>query len=230
MKIEEFVSACHGRGIDLSSSQIDALNVYAKQLKQWNEKMNLTAIVEEEEVYEKHFFDCILPAKWLSFDKKTVVDIGSGAGFPGLVLAIIFPSCHITLVDATKKKFLFLEAMKEELHLQNVHFHVGRVEEMKTMREHFDIVTSRGFAALKVFLEVAAPLCKIGGTVLAMKGSKADEELKEAGKIAAAVGLNLYDKKAESLPSGDIRVNLLFKKNKQTPSRFPRKWAEITKK
>ncbi len=229
MTLEEFQTAVSKIGILLDEAALSRFSTYAKLLKEWNEKMNLTAITEEEEVIEKHFFDCVLPAKGVSFDKKTVVDIGSGAGFPGIVFALLFPSCHVTLVDATKKKFAFLEEVVKQLDLHNVHFHIGRVEEMKTQREHFDIATSRGFAAMPVFLEVAAPLTKIGGTVLAMKGSHGEEELKSSGRIAAAVGVSLYDVKKESLPNGDVRINYFFKKTKKTPSRFPRTWAEIQK-
>lgn len=230
MTLEEFRLACENIGIPLSKEQLNQFDLYADLLKEWNEKMNLTSIVEKEEVFEKHFYDCILPCKTISFHEKEILDIGSGAGFPGMVFAIVYPDAHVTLVDATRKKFLFLEEVKNRLGIHNVSFHVGRVEEMKKERESFDIVSSRGFAALRILLEVAAPLIKVGGTIIAMKSQRGEEELKEAYGTIVKLKLKEVNLQRASLPSGDVRLNYLFQKTEKTDGRYPRSWADITKK
>ncbi|MCI5940612.1 16S rRNA (guanine(527)-N(7))-methyltransferase RsmG, partial [bacterium] len=155
MTYEELKKAFEGTQVVIGDELISLLRTYAALLAEWNEKMNLTAITEEPIVIEKHFMDSLLIAKDFVFAGKKIADIGSGAGFPGVVLALAFPSCHVTLIDATKKKFLFLQELKEKLGIGNIAFHVGRVEDMKAERDTFDIVTARGFAAMNIFLEVA---------------------------------------------------------------------------
>ncbi len=230
MTLEELKNACLELGIVLSQKQLDQFDLYADLLKEWNEKMNLTAITEKEEVIEKHFYDCILPSKTLSFSHKKILDIGSGAGFPGMVFAILFPESEITLVDATRKKFLFLEEVKTRLGIENVIFHVGRVEEMRKQRESYDIVSSRGFAALRILLEVAAPLIKVGGTIIAMKSQRGEEELKEAYGTIVKLKLKEVNLQKATLPNGDVRLNYLFQKTEKTDGRYPRPWAVIMKK
>lgn len=230
MTLEELKNACHELGIELSEKQLAQFDRYADLLKEWNEKMNLTAIVEKEEVIEKHFYDCILPCKTISFSNKKILDIGSGAGFPGMVFAILYPESEVTLVDATRKKFLFLEEVMNQLGIENVVFHVGRVEEMRKQRESYDIVSSRGFAALRILLEVAAPLIKVGGTIIAMKSQRGEEELKEAYGTIVKLKLKEVNLQKATLPSGDVRLNYLFQKTEKTDGRYPRPWAVITKK
>lgn len=230
MTLEELKNACHELGIELSEKQLAQFDRYADLLKEWNEKMNLTAIVEKEEVIEKHFYDCILPCKTISFSNKKILDIGSGAGFPGMVFAILYPESEVTLVDATRKKFLFLEEVRNQLGIENVVFHVGRVEEMRKQRESYDIVSSRGFAALRILLEVAAPLIKVGGTIIAMKSQRGEEELKEAYGTIVKLKLKEVNLQKATLPSGDVRLNYLFQKTEKTDGRYPRPWAVITKK
>lgn len=230
MTLEELKNACHELGIELSEKQLAQFDRYADLLKEWNEKMNLTAIVEKEEVIEKHFYDCILPCKTISFSNKKILDIGSGAGFPGMVFAILYPESEVTLVDATRKKFLFLEEVRNQLGIENVVFHVGRVEEMRKQRESYDIVSSRGFATLRILLEVAAPLIKVGGTIIAMKSQRGEEELKEAYGTIVKLKLKEVNLQKATLPSGDVRLNYLFQKTEKTDGRYPRPWAVITKK
>lgn len=230
MTLEELYTRCKEDGIELTQTQLDQFQRYAELLKEWNQKMNLTSIVEFEDVVEKHFYDCIIPAKTLSFHHKKCLDIGSGAGFPGMVFAILYPDMEVTLVDATQKKFLFLEEVKKQLGLTNVLFHVGRVEEMRKHRESYDIVTSRGFAALRILLEVAAPLIKVGGTIIAMKSQRGEEELKEAYGTIVKLKLKEVNLQRATLPNGDIRLNYLFQKTEKTDGRYPRPWAVIIKK
>ena len=230
MTYEELKKAFEGTQVVIGDELISSLRTYAALLAEWNEKMNLTAITEEPIVIEKHFMDSLLIAKDFVFAGKKIADIGSGAGFPGVVLALAFPSCHVTLIDATKKKFLFLQELKEKLGIGNIAFHVGRVEDMKAERDTFDIVTARGFGAMNIFLEVAAPLAKKGGTLIAMKSLRGEEELVKSKFAIHRLGLSLSSTKKDVLPDGEIRLNYYFEKKQPTPPSYPRPWAEILKK
>jgi len=230
MTLEQLATRCKEDGIELTEAQLKQFDLYADLLKEWNEKMNLTSITEKEEAIEKHFYDCIIPTKTMSFHGKKLLDIGSGAGFPGMVFAILYPDMQVVLADATQKKFKFLEEVRSRLGLQNVTFHVGRVEEMRKQRESFDIVTSRGFASLRILLEVAAPLIKVSGTIIAMKSQRGEEELKEAYGTIVKLKLKEVNLQRATLPNGDIRLNYLFQKLEKTDTRYPRPWAVIIKK
>lgn len=230
MTYEELQTRLAAKRIAISAEMIAKLKLYAALLKEWNEKMNLTSIVAEEEVIEKHFYDCLIATEKLDLSASKIADIGSGAGFPGLVWALCFPQAEVTLIDATNKKFRFLEEVKTQLQLDNVHFHVGRVEAMKEQRENFDLVSARGFAALSVLMEVGAPLLKVGGKILAMKGSKGLQELKDAQSGLATLGLRFDGKIVEHLPThNDERINIRLVKFKQTPEKYPRDWATLLK-
>ena len=230
MKLSELKPELAKHGVDLPDLDLDKLETYARLLKEWNEKMNLTSIVELDEVVEKHFFDSLLPCALTDFNNKKIVDIGSGAGFPGMVIALAYPSCHVTLVDATKKKFAFLEEIKETLQIPNISFHIGRVEEMKEAKDSFDIVISRGFASVPIFLEVGTPLAKLDGEIILMKGAKGKEELKDGKNAMDVLGLRYGKGKPSALPTaGDIRWNFLLVKVKQTASKYPRDWAKLLK-
>lgn len=230
MKLENLIAELGKAKVDLPSLDIEKLRTYAALLKVWNEKMNLTSIVEEEEVVLKHFYDCLLPLSLTSLEGKKIADIGSGAGFPGLVWAIAVPSAEITLIDATKKKFAFLEEVVKTLQIPNIHFHIGRVEEMKEEKESFDLITSRGFAAMPLFLEVGAPLLKVGGEMIAMRGAKGNEEMRDAKPAMEILGMRYGKRALSALPgSGDIRQNFLLLKAKPTPEKYPRDWAKLLK-
>ncbi len=230
MTYEEMKAAFEGSDVSVSDELIASLKEYASLLKEWNEKINLTAIVDEPLVVEKHFYDSLLIAKNLDFAGKKVADIGSGAGFPGMVIALAFPTSKVTLIDSTKKKFLFLEEVKSKLGIENVFFHVGRVEDMKKERGTFDIVTARGFAAMNIFLEVAAPLAKKGGVLIAMKSLKGEEELVKSKFAIHKLGLAKLSTQKDVLPDGEIRLNYFFEKKENTPNTYPRPWADILKK
>lgn len=213
-------------GVNPRNELLAKFATYFQLLKEWNEKINLTSIVDEEEVYEKHFCDSLLPAKTLSFHGKTVLDIGSGGGFPGLVLALAFPDCQVTVLDATAKKFIFLKAVVKALELTNVTFVNARIEDRKVPVEGFDVTIARGFAYLPIFLECAAPYTKIGGVALAMKSAAYQEEVK-AAKNASRLGLELVSTQIETLPNGGVRANLVYEKKAATPKKYPRRWDEI---
>lgn len=230
MTLEELKQRCLDLSLPWDDSFSDKLQTYASLLKEWNERMNLTSILEPKEIYEKHFFDSIISAKMANFSDKKVLDIGSGAGFPGMIIALFYPTASVTLLDSTNKKFLFLEEVKNALGLTNVSFVAGRVEEQKNLKETFDITISRAFANLSVFLEVAAPLTKGKGSIVALKGKKGEEELHQAQNAIYKLRLRLAQTESLELPSGDQRILYRFEKKEPTPKRYPRRWAEIMEK
>jgi 16S rRNA (guanine527-N7)-methyltransferase len=214
----------------LSPDQIDKLKRYAALLKEWNEKMNLTAISEESEVVEKHFLDCLIPAKAVSIAKKECCDLGTGAGFPGLVWAIAYPDCQMTLVEATGKKCTFLAEVVKQLGLTNVKILNRRAEELPNQGQ-FDLVVARALAPLPILLELALPLLKVHGTFLAMKSSKGREELVESKNALDKLGGKVKTVQEENLPHDEgVRLNIVVEKTKPTEHRYPRKWADIEKK
>lgn len=216
--------------IPLNKDKIKLLSRYCEMLLDWNKRMNLTAIDEESEVIEKHFYDCLLPLKDFSLAGKSVIDFGTGAGFPGLVWAIVYPEATYELVDATGKKCTFLEAVIKELGLQHIKVVNKRAEETHE-REKYDVVAARAVAPLPILLEIAAPLLKVGGTFIAMKSSKGAEELEKSKNALALLHLSLDKKQEESLPSDEgYRLNLFFKKTAKTEMKYPRQWVEIDKK
>ena len=229
MTYEEMVSLLSGK-IELNEKTVERFKKYAALLKEWNEKMNLTAITDEPEIVEKHFYDCLLPTDHDLLDDKLICDLGTGAGFPGMVWAIAYPKCVVTLVDATCKKCTFLNEVIKELNLTNAFVVNSRGEDLN-MREHFDIVTARAVAPLNILLEVTVPLVKEKGLMIAMKGAKGKEELADAKKAIQKLYLKVIEINEQSLPNDEgIRYNIILKKEKKTEKRYPRSWAEIQKK
>lgn len=215
--------------LPLSDSQIEAFKKYAVLLREWNAKFNLTAITEESEVVEKHFYDCLLPFKSIKFENINAIDLGSGAGFPGLVFAIAMPTWNITLVDSTNKKCTFLKEAAKELGLTNVTVINARAEELG-MRGQFDLVSARAVAPLYLLLELAMPLLKVNGTFLSMKGSKAEEEIKEAKDAFRKLDCKVVSMNTESLPNDvGTRSNIVIRKIKETNKKYPRTWGEMQK-
>ena len=229
MTYEEVVSLLSGK-IELNEKTVERFKKYAALLKEWNEKMNLTAITDEPEIVEKHFYDCLLPTDHDLLDDKLICDLGTGAGFPGMVWAIAYPKCVVTLVDATGKKCMFLNEVIKELNLTNAFVVNSRGEDLD-MREHFDIVTARAVAPLNILLEVCVPLIKEKGLMIAMKGAKGKEELADAKKAVQKLYLKVININEQALPNDEgVRYNIILKKEKKTEKKYPRSWAEIQKK
>ena len=229
MTYEEMVDLLRGK-IDLNEKTVERFKKYAALLKEWNEKMNLTAITDEPEIVEKHFYDCLLPTSHDLLDDRLICDLGTGAGFPGLVWAIAYPKSVVTLVDATGKKCMFLNEVIKELNLTNAFVVNSRGEDLN-MREHFDIVTARAVAPLNILLEVTVPLVKEKGLMIAMKGAKGKEELADAKKAVQKLYLKVIEINEQSLPNDEgVRYNIILKKEKKTEKKYPRSWAEIQKK
>ena len=229
MTPEEFVNECKKLNITITNEMLDQLNQYADLLKEWNAKMNLTAIDEKEEVFEKHFYDSILP---LNEDiKGNIADVGTGAGFPGVVWKIVRPDLRVALVEPTGKRCKFLETVIEQLNLKDITVYNERSEEhVQHHREEYDVVTARAVANLRVLSELCIPLVKKGGIFLTMKGSHGDIEVQEAKHATDVLGVKLVKREETSLTNGDPRQIFTFLKIKNSPEMYPRNYGQIKKK
>ncbi|GEN56418.1 ribosomal RNA small subunit methyltransferase G [Halolactibacillus alkaliphilus] len=228
MTIEEFVARLKAEGIELSHHQIKQFDIYFKTLVEWNEKINLTAITEETEVYLKHFYDSITASFYVDFKEPlTVCDVGAGAGFPSLPLKICFPQLKVTIVDSLKKRITFLNHLAAELELTDVAFYHDRAElfgRNKQFRHSFDLVLARAVAKTSVLSELCLPLVKTGGQFIAMKGPNAEVELKEAKNAIELLGGELDSIFTFDLPEDQGERNIVrILKRRQTPKQYPRK-------
>ena len=195
---------------------------------EWNEKINLTAITEKNEVYLKHFYDSIAPVLQGLIDNQELklLDIGAGAGFPSLPMKIIYPQLDVTIIDSLNKRINFLKLLAEELKLDKVHFYHGRAEDLaqdKAFRAQFDLVTARAVARMQVLSELTIPYLKVGGKLLALKASNAPEELDEAKNALNLLFSKVQDNLSYALPNGDPRFITVVEKKKETPNKYPRK-------
>jgi len=235
MNEQEFIEEIKELGITLSNEQLEKFRLYAKLLLEYNTHTNLTAIKTTEEVYLKHFYDSLTLAKVVNFNqnefKLKVLDIGSGAGFPGIVLAICFPKINVDVLDSNHKKIDFLKWIQEKLELNNIKTIYERAENYtKIHREEYDLVTSRAVASLRILIELAIPALKINGSFLAMK-SDVDEELQEALSTIKLLESKMVMKEQFDLPKfGGKRTILEIKKFHTTDSIFPRAYNMILKK
>lgn len=228
MNEDQFLSALKEKGIELDDQQQKQFVIYFEQLVEWNEKMNLTAITDKPSVYLKHFYDSISAAFYIDFSgKKTICDVGAGAGFPSIPLKICYPELEVTIVDSLNKRIGFLEHLAEELKLENVEFVHARAEDFgqdAKYRAKFDIVTARAVARLSVLSELCVPLVKKGGIFVAMKGSAAKDELTDAKKALSVLGAEIKENHAFLLPVEESERNIfVFNKEKSTPGKYPRK-------
>lgn len=212
--------------IDFSVEQLEKFYRYMELLMEWNEKINLTAIIEPEEIILKHFIDSLTIYKDLK-NAKSFVDVGTGAGFPGIPIAIINNTLKVTLVDSLNKRLIFLQEVIKELNLNNVEFVHARAEEFgqnKKYREKFDIATSRAVANLATLSEYLIPLVKINGKCLCMKASDVNEEISQSQKAIELLGGKITNVEEFNLPQSDIgRTIIIIDKIKITPNKFPRK-------
>lgn len=237
MNPEEFAAALREHNVELNAQQLAQYQQYYERLAAVNEHMNLTAITERDEVYLKHFYDSLTLA-WaypeLQTEELNMIDVGAGAGFPSLPLKIAFPQLQITIIDALNKRINFLRDLVKELGLEGVTVEHARAEEFgnKTApaREQYDVATARALARLNVLGELTLPFVKVGGVLLAMKGSAADEELAEAKKAITTLGAEIGDQIDVSLPNGDPRSVIVIKKVKNTPKKYPRKPGDPVRK
>ena len=221
---------CAALGIALTGPMLDALDQYAEILVEYNQKVNLTAITDPEGIEDKHFADSLLLAN-LPETAGKLVDVGTGAGFPGVVAKIFKPELQLTLMEPTGKRVEFFKYVCAQLGLSGVEFAKERAEEAarKVWREQFDVATARGVAALPMLSEYCLPLVKVGGVFLAMKGPGAAEELAESGAALKKLGGKGSGVAEFHLPGGDVRNIIRIKKISQTPPVYPRNGGKIAK-
>lgn len=231
MNKEEFIRELTKLNISIKQETLEKLDIYYKLLVKENEKYNLTSITNEKDVYLKHFYDSITIVNTVDINNKSICDIGTGAGFPGIVLKIFYPNIALTLIEATKKRCEFLALITKELNLENVTVINKRVEEYaKDNREKFDIVTCRAVAKLKILLELAIPLVKINGYFIPLKGI-INNELENIDNYYKKLNINLLEIKEFTLPIEESKRTILkFQKLEKTDLRYPRRYSEIIKK
>ena len=228
MKPEEFYVHLADLGFPLTDRQKEQYERYFELLIEWNEKINLTAITDKDEVYLKHFYDSIAPILQGLIENQPIrlLDIGAGAGFPSLPMKILFPELDVTIIDSLNKRINFLHLLAEELGLSGVHFYHGRAEDFaqdKAFRAQFDLVTARAVARMQVLSELTIPYLKVGGQLLALKASNAPEELEEAKNALNILFSKVEDNLQYELPNGDPRYITVVEKKKETPNKYPRK-------
>ncbi|HJF67205.1 16S rRNA (guanine(527)-N(7))-methyltransferase RsmG [Staphylococcus kloosii] len=227
MSIQWLTDQLAEQDIILSEQQQQQFQKYYELLVEWNEKMNLTSITDEHDVYLKHFYDSIAPSFYTDMDKDySVCDVGAGAGFPSIPLKIVYPELKVTIVDSLNKRIQFLNHLAAELELEQVSFVHDRAETFGKgdCRESYDIVTARAVARLSVLSELCLPLVKKGGRFIALKSTKGDEELDDA-----KFGIGIFGGKLEQMISYELpedageRQMMIFEKRSLTPKKYPRK-------
>ena len=224
---------CEGLGLTLDDACVDRFDVYARLLVDYNEKVNLTAITAPDEIVNKHFVDSLYLAKYVPMtDGMKLCDVGTGAGFPGAALLCAFPRLHVTLFDSVNKKLEFLRMLLRELGL-NAEIVTTRAEDAgrsAEYRESFDIATARAVAQLNVLSEFCVPLVKVGGVFAPMKAPLSEEERQRGISAAANLGAKLEREEPYVIPDRSEREILIFRKNEATLRKYPRVFAQISKK
>lgn len=227
MEYEEFRKEFtkYNKLFEISENEIEKFYQYMKLLLEWNEKINLTAITDEEEIIKKHFIDSLTISKLIKED-TSVVDVGTGAGFPGMPLAIT-KKVNVTLVDSLNKRINFLNIVKDSIKLENVNTVHSRAEEVgqnEKYREKFDYAVSRAVAPINVLLEYMLPLVKVGGYCLCMKGPKVIDEMQGIENVAEKLGGKYIKLEELEIPGEESRKNVIIvKKVEKTNKKYPRK-------
>nr|WP_317357207.1 16S rRNA (guanine(527)-N(7))-methyltransferase RsmG [uncultured Tyzzerella sp.] len=225
--------ACNELNLNINDNQIDKFLNYKNILLQWNEKINLTAITDDREIILKHFIDCLTVCKFVNFNNKTFIDVGTGAGFPALPIKIFYENSLPTLLDSLNKRINFLKCVGQELNLQNINYVHSRAEDAgqdNIFREKYDFCVSRAVANLSVLAEFDLPFVKVGGYFIALKGPLLDKELIDAKKAITTLGGEIEKIETVKIPFTDIEHKLVFiKKLRQTPNQYPRKAGKVSK-
>ena len=219
--------------VNIDENKANKFLKYKDLLLDWNEKVNLTAIIDEEEVIVKHFIDSLSLLKFKDLSNKRIIDVGTGAGFPGLPLRIADESIELTLLDSLNKRINFLREVEVQLGLENVELVHGRAEDFgvdSNYREEFDISLSRAVANIATLSEYCLPFVKVGGYFISLKGPEVDDELIDGQKAIGVLGGEVEEIKKITLPFTDITHSIVFiKKIKQTPTIYPRKAGKPSK-
>lgn len=207
----------------------EVVEKYISLVLKENEKINLTAITDIDEFRVKHIEDSLKPSLVFDFNNKAIMDLGSGAGFPGIPLAINFPSSKFVLVEPITKRANFLNKVKEELDLKNVEVLNSRIEDLDKDYK-YDVIVSRAVKELRILLELSIPYLKVGGTLIAYKGPKVEEEIEESTNALNLLNAQIYQKQELNLDKKFSRVNLFIRKLSETDKKYPRNFAQISKK
>lgn len=231
MTKEELYLELEKLGITLTDKQKEQLEIYKNFLIEYNKHTNLTRIIDENDIYLKHFYDSLTIVKYIDLsNKNTLLDIGTGAGFPGMVLKIVYPNLEVTLLDSNNKKITFLKQLSEKLNIKVNAIQARSEEYIKEKREYFDVVTSRAMANLRVLLELSIPYVKVNGSFIAMKAN-ASEELKEANNTHEKLGAKLSSiHEFELIKENSKRTIIVYDKISNTDTKYPRKYDIIIKK
>nr|WP_165483819.1 16S rRNA (guanine(527)-N(7))-methyltransferase RsmG [Clostridioides difficile] len=232
--MELLKNGIEGFNIDTNDSMLEKFKIYREILIDWNKKMNLTGIEDEKEVYIKHFLDSISAVKnGYIKNGMSIIDVGTGAGFPGIPLKICLDRLELTLLDSLNKRINFLEEVSRVLELDNIKFIHGRAEDFgknENYREKYDVATARAVAGLPILMEFCVPFVKVGGYFICLKGPNANLELEESRKAIDVLGLEYIEKIDVELPEIDLNHNILvFKKVMETPVKYPRKAGKPAK-
>jgi 16S rRNA (guanine527-N7)-methyltransferase len=228
MTFDVFKAALEERGIRIDDVMKDQLDAYAAYLKEYNEKINLSAITEYEEVLDKHFYDSLLAAK--GDMKGSLADVGTGAGFPGVVLKIVYPGLQVTLIEPLHKRCVFLASLIDKLSLKGIEVVNERGEDWSLKhREAFDYVTARAVSNLNALIEVCGAMVKKDGHFICMRGRDGRNEIRDAEKAIRTMGFEVEWIADEQILNGDQRVISYFRKVKPTPIKYPRKYNIIKK-
>lgn len=235
MTPEVFYKALEDFDIHLTDFQKEQFDIYFQTLVEWNDKINLTAITEKNDVYLKHFYDSIAPILhgYIKNEPIKLLDIGAGAGFPSIPMKIIYPQLDITIIDSLNKRITFLKQLSEVLHLEGVHFFHGRAEDFGqdiNFRAQFDIVTARAVARMQILSELTIPFLKLNGKLLALKAQAVDQELTDAQNALKLLFSQVIENNHYQLPNGDSRYITIVEKKKETPRKYPRKAGTPNKK
>lgn len=231
MTKEEFILYCDKLNIKISEELYSKFFTYFEMLVEWNNKFNMTTILEEKDVFLLHFYDSLCLSKVVDLNRKvSLCDFGTGAGFPGLPIAIVFSNVNVTLVESNGKKCMFLNAVKEALKLENVTIINDRIENFGSKeREKFDIVTCRAVTSIPMILEMATSLVKVDGVLVPLK-SNCEEELIKYSYLENELGIKLIKKDVYNLPFNDAyRVIPVYKKEKVTDKKYPRSYNSLLK-
>lgn len=219
-------------GADLDDKALERFDIYARLLVEWNEKINLTAITEPDEIVIKHFVDSLSIFSAIDVPEGAkVIDVGTGAGFPGVAMLIARPDLDITLMDSTNKKLNVIRDILDNIGLEAnvVHKRAEEAGQSKDFRESYDFATARAVSNLRDLSEFCLPFVKVGGTFISMKSAKADEEIEEGKKAISVLGGRIKEKKTFNLESAGERTVILIEKSSSTPAKYPRPSAKMAK-
>ena len=221
-------------GINVNDQMINDLKTYREILVDWNQKMNLTGIEEEKEVFIKHFLDSISAvSNGYIKDGISLIDVGTGAGFPGLPLKICLKDIKLTLLDSLNKRINFLQEVSNSVNLEDIEFIHGRAEDFgknPEYREQYDVATARAVAGLPILMEFCVPFVKVGGYFVCLKGPNANLELEESKAAMDVLGVEFVEKVDVELPNEELRHNILvFNEVRNTPEKYPRKAGKPAK-